>query len=256
MIFSSVTEIAALGFAAGLLVGIVGALLLRRRRELRRITIQSTTRFMYSGNLKQTNMLDALQFLELGRREGVLHIYAGRRKGYISFISGQIVDAFFRDAIGKEAVFQMLELDYGDFYFESKAISQPRVITESMMDIALEWDARRYGGAFGGEPALEEPPQAEKGLEKGAEPAEKIPEQSIPAIPAIDDTALQADAVPAVAPAVAPVGAPSSGIVSGEGKKPEKAIIKQTVPDEGSAVRQEDAEEPSGEATDSTSGEP
>jgi hypothetical protein len=200
---------------------------------------------MYSGNLKQTNLLDALQFLELGRREGVLHIYAGRRKGYISFISGQIVDAFFRNAIGKEAVFQMLELDYGDFYFESKAISQPRVITESMMDIALEWDARRYGGAYDddGEPTWKEPPPAEKVPEEGAEPEEKSSEQSIPAIPAIDDTAPQADAT-------------ASEIVSEEGKKPEEANIKQTVPNGGSAVRPEDAGEPSTEATNSTSGEP
>jgi hypothetical protein len=148
MIFSSVIGIAAAGFAVGLLCGTAATLLLRRRTVLRRASGQSVTRFMYSGNLKQTNLLDAIQFLEIGRREGVLHIYAGRRKGYITFAIGQIVDAFFRNAVGKEAVFQMLELDYGDFYFESKTISQPRVITESMMDIALEWDARRNGNFF------------------------------------------------------------------------------------------------------------
>jgi hypothetical protein len=160
MIFSSVTGIAATGFAVGLLCGIAAAFLLRRRRALRRASGQSVTRFMYSGNLKQTNLLDAIQFLEIGRREGILHIYAGRRKGYITFAVGQIVDAFFRNAVGKEAVFQMLELDYGDFYFESKAISQPRVITESMMDIALEWDARRYGNVFDGGQEGETAPDA------------------------------------------------------------------------------------------------
>jgi len=163
MILSSVTGIAAAGFAVGLLCGIAAAFLLRRRRTLRRASGQSVTRFMYSGNLKQTNLLDAIQFLEIGRREGILHIYVGRRKGYITFAVGQLVDAFFRNAVGKEAVFQMLELDYGDFYFESKTISQPRVITESMMDIALEWDARRYGNAFDG------------GQESGTVPAEAVP---------------------------------------------------------------------------------
>lgn len=165
MIFSGVIGIAALGLAIGLAAGIMTVILLRRQRALRRTTVQSTTRFMYSGNLKQTNMLDALQFLELGRREGILHIYVGRRKGYITFSEGQIVDAFFRDAIGKEAVFQMLELDNGDFYFESKTINQPRVITESMMDIALEWDARKYGDAFGGG---EEPPSYDAGMQQEA----------------------------------------------------------------------------------------
>ena len=163
MILSSVTGIAAAGFVLGLLCGIAAALLLRRRRALRRASVQSVTRFMYSGNLKQTNLLDAIQFLEIGRREGILHVYAGRRKGYITFAVGQIVDAFFRNAAGKEAVFLMLELDYGDFYFESKTISQPRVITESMMDIALEWDARRYGNVFDG------------GQESDSVPAEAVP---------------------------------------------------------------------------------
>jgi hypothetical protein len=162
MIFSSFIGLAATGFTCGVLLGVLTALMLRRRSALRRASVQSVTRFMYTGNLKQTNLLDAIQFLEIGRREGVLHIYAGRRKGYISFAAGQIVDAFFRNMSGKEAVFQMLELDYGDFYFESKIISQPRVITESMMDIALEWDARRYGGSFddGAQPAAAVPPEA------------------------------------------------------------------------------------------------
>jgi hypothetical protein len=40
----------------------------------------------------------------------------------------------------------MLDLPEGDFYFEPKTISQPRLINESMMDIAFEWDAQRNGG--------------------------------------------------------------------------------------------------------------
>jgi hypothetical protein len=187
MLFSGVIGIAVLGLATGLVAGIMTVILLRRQRALRRNTVQSATRFMYSGNLKQTNMLDALQFLELGRREGILHIYVGRRKGYITFSGGQIVDAFFRDATGKEAVFQMLELDYGDFYFESKTINQPRVITESMMDIALEWDARKYGDAFGGG---EEPPPYDTGMQQeaagmvDAPPAEGYQEAPAETIPA------------------------------------------------------------------------
>jgi hypothetical protein len=100
---------------------------------------------MYSGNLGQTNLLDAIQFLELGNREGILHLYEGRNKGYLVFRDGHIIDAFFRDTSGKPAVFQMLELDNGDFYFESRVIRQPRIIVETMMDIALEWDAIRSG---------------------------------------------------------------------------------------------------------------
>ncbi|MBN1128399.1 MAG: DUF4388 domain-containing protein [Chitinispirillaceae bacterium] len=150
LLFQNVIGIAAIGFASGLMVGLVIVFLLRRMRALKRIAPQFTTRFMYSGNLKQTNLLDAIQFLELGRREGILHIYVGRRKGYIAFVNGRIVDAFFRNTTGKEGIFLMLELDYGDFYFESKTLNQPPVITESIMDIALEWDARKYDVHAGG----------------------------------------------------------------------------------------------------------
>jgi len=108
---------------------------------------------MYSGNLGQTNLLDAIQFLELGNREGILHLYAGPDKGYLVMLDGRIIDAFFRDGWGKPAVFQMLDLESGDFYFESRIIRQPRIIGESMMDIALEWDALRNDAPGGEEPA-------------------------------------------------------------------------------------------------------
>jgi hypothetical protein len=143
-LLQSAIGIAAIGFSSGLIAGGIAVLLIRRFRVAKRIVPQFTTRFMYSGNLKQTNLLDAIQFLELGRREGILHIYVGRRKGYIAFAGGKIVDAFFRNTTGKEGIFLMLELDYGDFYFESKTLNQPPVIAESIMDLALEWDARKY----------------------------------------------------------------------------------------------------------------
>jgi len=98
------------------------------------------TSFAFSGNLKQTPLIDAIQFLEIGRREGILHIYCGRRKGYLIFKEGHVMDAFFRNYTGKEAVFSMLDLEEGDFYFEPKIISQPRLISQSIMDLALEWD--------------------------------------------------------------------------------------------------------------------
>jgi len=106
---------------------------------------QYNTSFVFSGNLKQTTLLDAIQFLEIGRREGILHIYSGRRKGYLTFIQGQVVDAFFRNQFGREAIFEMLELAEGDFYFEPKQVSQPRLMSDSIMDITFEWDARRNG---------------------------------------------------------------------------------------------------------------
>jgi hypothetical protein len=130
----------------GFLGGVAAACLIIFLRERGRGGAKSSgpnTSFAFSGNLKHTSLLDAIQFLEIGQREGVLHIYSGRRKGYLTFYKGQVVDGFYRNEIGREAIFQMLGLDEGDFYFEPKAITQPKLMTDSMMDIAFEWDARR-----------------------------------------------------------------------------------------------------------------
>lgn len=131
------------GFAAGIAGGAGSLLLLSFLRRKPVQQHQYKTSFTFSGNLKQTKLLEAIQFLELGRREGILHIYCGRRKGYLIFVKGQVVDAFYRNFIKRDAVFEMLDLDEGDFYFEPKIISQPRLISDSMMDLAFEWDARK-----------------------------------------------------------------------------------------------------------------
>jgi hypothetical protein len=129
------------GIAAGLVVFFYE----KKRSAGMELSGAANTTFVFSGNLRHTNLLDAIQFLEIGQREGVLHIYSGRRKGYLTFCKGQVVDGFYRNEIGREAIFKMLDLEEGDFYFEPKTITQPKLITESMMDIAFEWDARKGG---------------------------------------------------------------------------------------------------------------
>ena len=136
--------LAAAGFSGGIVsaAGIVlGAKVLTKEKFLEDSPYK--TSFAFSGNLKQTPLLDAIQFLEIGRREGILHVYCGRRKGYLIFKDGQVADAFYRNDTGKEAAFAMLDLDEGDFYFEAKIITQPRLIVESVMDLAFEWDGRK-----------------------------------------------------------------------------------------------------------------
>lgn len=138
---------ASCGFTFGVGAALAIVLSIRASRKKQQPRGQALTTFVFSGNLKQTTLLDAIQFLEIGQREGVLHIYSGRRKGYLSFVKGQVVDAFYRNETGREAIFQILGLEEGDFYFEPKTISQPRLISESIMDIAFEWDARNNAGA-------------------------------------------------------------------------------------------------------------
>ena len=132
------------GIVSGIGVGLLSSFLLKIRKSKKVKTDDSkNTTFVFSGNLKQTNLVDAVQFLEIGRREGVLHIYSGRRKGYLIFSKGNVIDAFYRNYTGREAVLSMLEIDDGDFYFEPKTICQPRVITESIIELAFAFNERQ-----------------------------------------------------------------------------------------------------------------
>lgn len=136
--------IIASGFIVGLSVSIVSTYVAGKRKKKVEDTYDpKNTTFVFSGNLKQANLLDTVQLLEIGRREGVLHIYCGRRKGYLTFLRGKIIDAFYRNYTGREAILQMFDIDEGDFYFEPKKIYQPQMITESILDLAFEWDERK-----------------------------------------------------------------------------------------------------------------
>jgi hypothetical protein len=118
-----------------------------RRNRVPQQTYQ--TSFLYSGNLKQTSLVDAMQLLEIGKREGILHVYHGRRKGYIAFAQGMAVDAFYRNATGREAVFAMMALPEGDFHFESKPVNQPRLITDTIMDLVMMFESYRFNQTAG-----------------------------------------------------------------------------------------------------------
>lgn len=144
VITGAIIALSATGFLAGASVGVALVVSHRTRAREKQIRAQGPqTSFVFSGNLKQTSLIDAIQFLEIGKRQGVLHIYCGRRKGYLTFVDGTVVDAFYRNRTGREAVFSMLDLEEGDFYFEPKAIEQPRLLSDSILDIAFEWDARK-----------------------------------------------------------------------------------------------------------------
>jgi hypothetical protein len=137
------TIIITTGLAAGVVSGIGILVLVSYVRSKNTPRELHQTNFLFSGNLKQTSVLDAIQFLEIQKREGILHIYCGRRKGYITFFKGKVIDAFYRNTIGREAMFCMLDLQEGDFYFEPKAIEQPQLISDSIMDIVMTWDAQK-----------------------------------------------------------------------------------------------------------------
>jgi hypothetical protein len=127
--------------------GIIAAIRHLRKKRLPEQAYH--TSFLYSGNLKQTSLVDAMQLLEIGKREGILHVYHGRRKGYVAFSQGMAIDAFYRNATGREAVFAMMSLPEGDFYFESKPVRQPRLITDTIMDLVMMFESYRFSQTSG-----------------------------------------------------------------------------------------------------------
>jgi len=139
------TTVICCAFGTGIITGSAAIIWHSIKRKKKNSQQSYNTSFVFSGNLKQTTLLDAIQFLEIGRRDGILHVFSGRRKGYLTFVKGKVVDAFYRNDSAREAIFQMLDLHEGDFYFEPKVIMQPKLMSDSMMDIAFEWDARKNG---------------------------------------------------------------------------------------------------------------
>jgi hypothetical protein len=133
-----------IGVVVGALIATAIIFVRKLTKTTRQLPQGYQTSFIYSGNLKQTSIVDAIQLLEIGKREGVLHIFHGRRKGYIVFSKGTVIDAFYRNATGRDAIFSMMELPEGDFYFESKEIAQPRLITDSVMDLVMMFEGRRF----------------------------------------------------------------------------------------------------------------
>ncbi len=93
------------------------------------------TSFILSGEIHKDTMLRDIRNLMSGKRQGVLHIFTGRRKGYILFRNGEVIDIFYRNSSGDEALVRLFELEEGEYYFESRAVYQPTLFTGNMVNL-------------------------------------------------------------------------------------------------------------------------
>jgi hypothetical protein len=96
------------------------------------------TTFILSGTLAEKKLRNNLKSLSKEGRQGVLHIFGGRRKGYILMRNGQIVDAFFRNTYGCEALTPLLNIEDGDYFFEPRAIYQPDLVRRTVDQLLLD----------------------------------------------------------------------------------------------------------------------
>jgi hypothetical protein len=90
--------------------------------------IKNTT-FLLSGVISnKERLLSHVCSLCQLKRQGVLHIIVGRRRGYILFRNGQIIDGFYRNLFGIDGIEDILSLEDGEYFFESRAITQLQLI--------------------------------------------------------------------------------------------------------------------------------
>jgi hypothetical protein len=110
------------------------------------------------GTLAQVPLHDFLQFLEQGKRQGVLELVSGRRHGYLRFQNGCIHDCSFRGRYGLVALHAMLELKEGDYeFFEgadavipTNAEVGPNQPPLDVVSVLLQWDAQLRPDAISG----------------------------------------------------------------------------------------------------------
>lgn len=98
------------------------------------------TKFILSGNIEHNSLYKNIKSLIELQRQGALHIIIGRRKGYILFRNGFIIDSFYRNTSGFAGVKELLSLSEGEYFFESRPITQPRLVFEDINSLLINND--------------------------------------------------------------------------------------------------------------------
>jgi len=92
------------------------------------------------GNIADGNLLEVLQFIEIGNKTGCLLIETDRPFGLIYFLNGRIIyAATAQEIIGKEAVFMILNLKEGTFRFILNRKPKSSNANLSTLEILMEW---------------------------------------------------------------------------------------------------------------------
>jgi CheY-like chemotaxis protein len=130
----------------------------RIRRVVDRLALEKLAKAAPSdgilrGSLAQMNVIDLVQSLEMGRKNGLLTMSKGDEKCEIYFRQGQAIHAAYGSVTGDEAVFKVLRWTGGNFQvdFEGKTSQQTttlntqgllmeglRLLDESQRDEAAE----------------------------------------------------------------------------------------------------------------------
>jgi SH3-like domain-containing protein len=92
------------------------------------------------GEIGDGNLLEVLQFIEIGRKSGCLLVETDRPFGLIYFTDGRIVyAATAQKVMGKDAIFYILDLKSGKFRFVTDKRPKVTNINLSTLEVLMEW---------------------------------------------------------------------------------------------------------------------
>lgn len=91
------------------------------------------------GEIAGGNLLEVLQFIEIGRKTGCLLVDTGHPFGLIYFTSGRIVYAAAENLDGRDAVYSILNLKSGKFRFVLDKIPKTTNVNLSTLEVLMEW---------------------------------------------------------------------------------------------------------------------
>ncbi len=89
-----------------------------RARTLHERIRQKRAFTKFAGNIRDIPVIEVLQFFEISRKKGVLHLASPEGKGAIVFREGTIVDAAWNALRGTDAILEILSVREGMFDFE------------------------------------------------------------------------------------------------------------------------------------------
>lgn len=92
----------------------------------------------FSGQLREMNLVDLIQTLELGKKTGVLSLKRNRKQGQVFFQRGEVIDATSNGLQGEEALYRMFTWTEGDFLMEFKPIDRHGTIKATNQELISE----------------------------------------------------------------------------------------------------------------------
>lgn len=91
------------------------------------------------GDIGQGNLIEVLQFIEIGTKTGCLLVETGRPFAIIYFYQGRIIYAHAQQLTGRDAIFAVLNLKEGNFKFILDKMSKSSNVNLSTLEVLMEW---------------------------------------------------------------------------------------------------------------------